>query len=178
MIFPITKLPPPTTITSICDYGSSMLPMLLNTSTVVTNIANAANQGRFFPFSVEQQLTVTQLFVFNGTTPAGNIDLGIYNESFTKIVSTGSTAQTGTSILQVISVATTTLTPGRYYFAAAGSSTGTWMGSGGGTAGLESVLSGTAVSTTAFPLPATITPVSNSAATSLIFMGLSTVPIF
>ncbi len=79
----------------------------------------AANQAFFVPFTVSEPLTVLALWWQNGGTVSGNVDAAIYDESFNRLVSTGSTAQAGASAMQVVDVPDTMLVPGRYFFALA-----------------------------------------------------------
>jgi hypothetical protein len=72
---------------------------------------------------------------YNGTTSAGNIDVGIYTvntggTTVTRLCSTGAVAQGTVSILQSanITAGNIRLEPGTYYLAIANSSTGTLFG--------------------------------------------------
>lgn len=74
-----------------------------------------------FPFTISTPYTVGSLFVCNGAVVSGNFDIGIYDNggntsTVNRIISTGSTAQAGTSVPQSV-VAATTLLPGQYYAA-------------------------------------------------------------
>ena len=55
----------------------------------------------------------------NATTgiPNDNIDVGIYSADGTRIVSAGSTAQSGTEIAQNFAIADTLIGPGDFYLA-------------------------------------------------------------
>jgi len=53
----------------------------------------------------------------------GNVDVGIYDLSWNRLVSAGSTARSGASALQFADVTDTYLRPGRYYIAASNSGT-------------------------------------------------------
>lgn len=79
----------------------------------------AANQAIFVPFVVYTTLTAVKMFVANGATVSGNIDVGIFDTGGHRLVSAGSSAQAGTSGLQVFDVTDTTLQPGSYYFGVA-----------------------------------------------------------
>lgn len=78
-----------------------------------------ANLAFYIPISVHSTLTVVKMFIENGGTASGNVDLGIYDAGGTRLVSTGSTAQSGTSAIQEFDITDTTLTPGLYYLAMA-----------------------------------------------------------
>lgn len=77
----------------------------------------AANRALFVPFQVSEQVTVYQTFLINGATVSGNVDLGVYKEDGTYIISTGATAQSGTNALQAIDITDTMFGPGRFYMA-------------------------------------------------------------
>lgn len=115
------------------------------------------SQAIFWPIIVETNLTVSKLYVFNGTVVSGNIDLGLYNPDGVRLSSAGSTAQSGTSAIQSVSVTPFNIAPGLYYLAATlDNTTGTILGrtlpmvSFGRTMGIVQMGS-------AFPLPATAT---------------------
>lgn len=84
---------------------------------VPTNGTFTANAALFIPFVVYQPLLVTTMFVINGATVSGNVDVGIYDEVGNRLVSKGSTAQAGVSASQAFDIADTTLEPGCYYTA-------------------------------------------------------------
>jgi hypothetical protein len=69
----------------------------------------------FIPFTVPEPCTVYKMGWGNGAAVAGNLDAGIYKPDGTRLVSTGSTAQSGTTTLQVVDVADTFLDRGTYY---------------------------------------------------------------
>ena len=112
------------------------------------------NKAFYVPFVVTESITVKRLWVHNGTVVSGNIDVGIYEEDGTKLVSSGSTAQAGISQRQVFDIADTVLAPGRYYFGAA-------MDNTTGTVWRFSTLTGSMMGVweedSAFPLPASAT---------------------
>lgn len=84
----------------------------------------AANLAVYTPLYLSVPVTAYQLFIENGTAVAGNIDLGLFDESFNKLVSKGSTAQAGISSIQYLDVADTLLPAGRYYIGAASDTSG------------------------------------------------------
>jgi hypothetical protein len=110
-----------------------------------------------YPFRVCRSTTLTKLWLYKGGAIAGNLDLGIYDAAGTKIISTGSTAESaGTNQLQVIDITDTTLGEGDFYLCLTmDGTTGTtmrltWTGSASPWAlGQVHVAS-------AFPLPATV----------------------
>ena len=71
----------------------------------------------FLPFTVLTSVTVTTIRI-HIQTQSGNLDVGIYDSSLTRLVSLGSTA-VGAAGAQVCDIADTALAAGRYYFAMA-----------------------------------------------------------
>lgn len=117
----------------------------------------AANLAIYIPFYVQTPVTVYQIAWDNGATLGGNVDVGIYNYALTRLVSSGSTAQSGTSVPQVANITDTLLAPGTYFMAmAADSNTATYRNSAGGQTRYCRVL-GISEQSTAFPLPTTAT---------------------
>jgi hypothetical protein len=78
----------------------------------------ANNTGYMYPFSLNEPRKALQMWVYNGTVASGNIDLGIYDAAGTLLVSLGSTAQAGTSALQIGNITDTELAPFTTYYAA------------------------------------------------------------
>lgn len=79
------------------------------------------------PVEIFEPVTIFKMATTNGATVAGNIDLGIYNSSGVKLVSSGSVIHSGTAGIQVVDIADTELLPGLYYMALAFSNiTGTF----------------------------------------------------
>lgn len=127
-------------------------------SSPASTVYPAANLAIYTPFSVDRPVIVTQLFAYNGASVANNIDVGIYTEGGTRLISAGSTAQAGTNTLQLFNIADYTLAAGAYYMAVALSRD----------AGTETLFAravsvilqqcfGVAQQASAFPLPATAT---------------------
>jgi hypothetical protein len=83
-----------------------------------------ANLAVFVPFWVPDTVVLTKMGLGNGAAVAGNVDLGVYDEAGVRLVSTGTTAQAGTSRIQVIDIGDTTLRRGIYYLAAASDTSG------------------------------------------------------
>lgn len=116
----------------------------------------SANLAIFVPFRLPAPLTVQSLWVLNGATASGNIDVGIYDYTGTKLVSTGSTAQSGTNVVQSVGV-TAVLGAGLFYLALAmNNTTGTIARFAPANVGLVKA-AGLAEAASAFPLPATTT---------------------
>lgn len=136
-----------------------------------------ANLAFYYPFVLTESVTVRKLFIHNGATASGNVDVGIYDGSGTRKVSSGSTAQTGTSVIQEFDVADTALTPGRYYLAyALDNNTGTfvrWNPTTGGSGAVpQAKFFAIQQEASAFALPATAT-FADPASIYIAYLGLS-----
>jgi hypothetical protein len=75
----------------------------------------AANRAIYMPVYVQSPVTVTNMALIV-SVQSGNLDVGIYSETGTRLVSSGSTA-VGAAGLQVVDITNTTLATGVYYFA-------------------------------------------------------------
>jgi len=83
----------------------------------------ANNRALFVPIVLPGPVRVKRLFAVNGAAASGNIDMGLYRQDGVKIITAGSTMQTGTNQPQFFNITDTDLAPGRYYLAIALSST-------------------------------------------------------
>lgn len=120
----------------------------------------SANLAIFCPIHVGSPVLVKQLFVLNGATASGNIDVGLYASDGTRITSAGSTAQAGTSAIQAFNITDIQIGSGLYYIAVAlDNNTGTVEGHTFAiTAGANALKTmGLAQQASAFALPATAT---------------------
>ena len=85
-----------------------------------------ANLATYIPLFTMQPILVSQFFWFNGTAVNGNSDVGIYSQDgATKVSSTGSTANSGTSQIQVVNVSDVLLAANQRYWLALASDSGT-----------------------------------------------------
>lgn len=132
-----------------------------------------ANTAVFIPFLVGKEITFSTMFWVNGTVVSGNVDVGVYSQDGTKIVSKGSTAQSGTSAIQIVTVTTTTIGPGLYYLALVlDNATGTIASYPIGQV-LKTKFTGAAQMASAFALPSSAT-FATLGQDSLPLVGLST----
>ena len=118
-----------------------------------------ANRALYVPFTLSETVTVVKMFSQQaGLGGAQNIDVGIYNEGLSRLVSSGSTLMDGTNILKEYDITDIVLGPGRYYMAVVidSISNGLHRWSLGSADRLK--LLGIAEEAAAFPLPATATP--------------------
>jgi hypothetical protein len=164
MIFPASRFEPLVTISpySLESIGGNMLTNIM--SNAVSATWPVANQALFYPFYVSKTVTIQQLFLLNGATATGNVDMGIYSAGFTKIVSSGSQAQTSTNVIQSCPIAATQLSAGYYYLAIAMSSTSSTVFRVNNYNSVYAKTMGCAQMNSAFPLPATATPASYNTA--------------
>lgn len=118
-----------------------------------------ANTAYFTPIRLPIGRQVVALTLYNSSPVGGNIDLGIYSNAGTRIVSTGSVAQTGTNGPQRIAVTPFVLAPDWYYLAAAMDNAGSGFvirtGLSTGLAPEVYKAYGLGEMASAFPLPAT-----------------------
>lgn len=133
----------------------------------------AANRAYYLPFRLDEPWTVRRMFVFNGSTASGNIDLGIYSQAGTRLVSSGSTAQAGTNGPQWVDVTDTPLSAGVYYLALAASATTTTVfRTIQGTLSVWQAM-GVREESSALPLPATATFTAPSGSVYIPLFGAS-----
>lgn len=119
----------------------------------------SANLAIASPIYIDTFGTVLKLFAANGATASGNADIGLYDESFNRVVSSGVVAQAGTSTIQVFDTTDVAVRPGRYYLAySMSAATGTLIRVSPGTGYLRAL--GLVQMAAAHALPATITPAS------------------
>lgn len=76
----------------------------------------ATNYITYQPIVIPWPYPVKRFFIYNGTAANGNVDMGLYSRDGSKVVSTGSFAQAGTSALQYAN-ASYLIPPGSYYLA-------------------------------------------------------------
>lgn len=129
-----------------------------------------ANQAYYIPLRVPFPVSISQAYVWNGATITSNFDIGVYTTAGTKLASIGSTAQSGASAVQKVAFSLV-LAASEYLLAfAADTNTGLYGNV------LLAATSGTypigfRQEASAFPLPATATPVFGSTV-RLPFFGL------
>jgi hypothetical protein len=133
-----------------------------------------ADTALYFPIFLPWPYPVKRVFWVNGSTASSNIDVGIYSRGFTRLYSTGSTAQSGASVPQYVTPSSVVwLAPGGYYLAltCSGTTNRLW----GVTAfSATNLRAGGVFMSSHAPgaLPATVTPVLNTKASMPMF-GIS-----
>ncbi len=68
---------------------------------------------------ISMPFLAVKMMIYNGGTVSGNVDVGVYTSEGTKVVTSGTTAHTGTSTTQIFDITDTLLNPGLYYLACA-----------------------------------------------------------
>ena len=113
---------PPYVINTSSFYSNGQIARAIGATAVAPGSTAwpSANRALYVPVCLPGRFVVRSIFLANGATVSGNIDLGIYDAGGARIVSTGSTAQSGTTALQIIVLGTPIiLTSGNYYMACA-----------------------------------------------------------
>lgn len=120
----------------------------------------SANLAIGYPFVLPEPRTALQMWVFNGSAVSGNIDAGIYTAAGAKLVSMGSTAQSGTSTLQLLNITDTVLPANTLLYAwlAVDNTTATITRLAGGVSLAQTGGTGVVQMASAFALPSTVTP--------------------
>jgi hypothetical protein len=141
-------------------HSYTLSPNSLGSMPVLNGVFGAssyptANLALFVPFRLTRPTTFNTLFIYQAGTASGNIDLGIYSADGTKLISTGSTANT--TGLQSISITATTFTAGLYYYAVACDNTTNQPVFMSMSQAMFLKAVGMAQMASAFPLPATAT---------------------
>lgn len=156
--WPTTLAPPNVTLSvaSIESLGIPLSAFVITTTSFASAAWPTANKAIFVPVLVARQTKLVKAFVYNGATASGNLDVGLYLPNGTRVVSMGSTAQSGTNALQELDITDTTVGPGLYYMALAmDGTTGTAFRATIGTGRGASL--GIYEMTSAFALPSTAT---------------------
>ncbi len=118
----------------------------------------SANLAIYVPFYLTSPFTIQQLFWLNGAAVSGNVDMGVFDRRGTKLVSTGSTLQAGTTSMQSVTLGTPlTLGVGLFFLGmAVDNIAAAIFGVPAGNIGFT-VAVGVYQQATAFPLPARAT---------------------
>lgn len=121
--------PPIFTITSRCSLGGAVSRTGAGAAASgVSPWSDAANCLLVFPFVLEIPTQFFKGFWVNGSAAGGNTEVGIWDEGFNKLVTTGSVLGTGNSVPQSNAFASSVqpiLPPGLFYAGIAHSATTT-----------------------------------------------------
>lgn len=154
MSAPVLSYPP--SILSLGGNVGMMAGALTGGSTPGSLVYPVANDAILVPFYLQQNTLIKRLFWANGNANSGNVDMGIYTADGAKIITTGSTAQSGSLVPQFVDVTDFLLSPGGYYFAlSCNNTTATFLRSSVPFRNLRTI--GVLKMASAFPLPATLT---------------------
>lgn len=113
---PVAPLPDVllSTISTYHGVGSD-LRGLGGVGTPSSNAWPAVNRALYLPLYIDRPGVVTKFWTLNGATAAGNIDIGLYNEAYARLASTGAVAQAGTNVVQEFDVTDFAVVPGVYF---------------------------------------------------------------
>lgn len=105
----------------ICSTGrfgpaSLLIPFISGSPSFGAGTWPANNLAIYMPLVIPARFTVARFMIGTGNT-TGTVDIGLYNDAGTRLLSTGNTARSGTSSVQYIDVANQSFPPGRYYIA-------------------------------------------------------------
>lgn len=111
----------------VCSIGRfSSIADLVALRETATNAAFAwpANDLAIYtPLYIPFPFTVARFMVANGNNATGDIDIGLYSFAGARLLSTGTTARVGTTVMQYVGVTDQTFPAGNYYVGLVGSST-------------------------------------------------------
>lgn len=170
--WPYKPLLPPPVLSPSCLFGPAGGAQ---TNAQSSAVWPSANQALYVPFWTPVPLVIARILVLNGAAVSGNLDVGIYDQDGTRLVSSGSTAQAGVSDVQEIDITDTLVGPGRFYAALAlDNTTGTNLFFGSNSANQVRLL-GVLLQASAFPLPAVATFATSNARAPSISLSIRTV---
>lgn len=177
--FPQPFLDPPIVITpfSLESLGTYIFQTVGTTiHDVSTNFLSWAAGGSaalYIPFFLSKTIQVNLMWIKNGTT-IGNVDVGIYDSSGTRLVSFGGTPHTGNTAIQTFTLTPTEIGPGQFYMALVFDDSTTTLAQYATTNSFAK-LAGIAKTSTSYPLPAKVTLGSyNSSRVPLIGLSVNT----
>jgi hypothetical protein len=159
------QLSPGSVISNYNIYGLGANLIINGFTALAGAVWPFANRAFYFPFVVEDGDFVASKFILRNATPvSGNFDVGIYNAKYARLVSSGSTAHTGTNQIQQITITDTPLMPGQYFMALVFDNNTAFLLTT--SVSVSSVIAntwGVRQEVSAFPLPATATPTAMTA---------------
>lgn len=99
-----------------------------------------ANKVLYIPLRIPKPMIIQQLYTSNGATASGNVDIGVYSADGTKLVSSGSVAQSGINQKQLFNVTDTLIGRGVFYMGLTlSNTTGTFFRNAGSLALLQAL---------------------------------------
>lgn len=85
---------------TITPNSQESIGMAIGTTAWTATTYPGSSRAIFIPFTILRPITVYKMFVYNGATVSGNVDVGIYDFTRSRLWSSGSTPQAGASQLQ------------------------------------------------------------------------------
>jgi hypothetical protein len=176
MDFPSEQFIHNTCITSFDLWRGQGASVLSNALVPASAAWPSADLAIYIPMPIFEPYLIRKAYWMNGGTIGGNVDMGIFTFTGTKIWSTGATAQVGTTVIQPVDVTDFLLYPGKYFLG---------MSVNSGTAMVHRMQVVTASlyaaqwtgilnEASAHPLPAVMTPISGAAIqNNLPIMGIT-----
>jgi hypothetical protein len=118
--YPPEMSPPSTGDAMVSNYGPSFAAGIVdmglyNVGSLASTAWFAANCPAAYPFVVNEPKVIYQLGWMNGSAAGGNWDVGVYDTSWNRLISAGSTGGASNSTYQFVNVTDTPIKPGRYY---------------------------------------------------------------
>ena len=168
-----SQIPPASDI--ITPFGGESLGVILAASATAVAASGGyavANAAHYYPFRLSAPFTSAYAFWGNGGAVSGHVDVGVYDSSFNRLGSVGSTVQAGLQSVQSVALVVA-LTPGLYYLAIAADNTTATIYNAV-TAAPRNWITGARRQTSAFPLPNPGVPIASSAVGNVYLCGLST----
>ena len=146
-------------VSTIAPESLGLRAVGITNAGIASAVWPSANLAIFIPFTLPEASTALAMFSYNGATASGNLDVGLYKADGTKLVSMGSTAQSGTSRLQTLDITDTVLPAGEllYLAMAMDNATGTTFRLTGSANVGQLRACGVMQQASAFPLPSTAT---------------------
>lgn len=107
-------------ISSVSIQGVGIEEAATGHSILAGIIWPSSNIAIFVPVKIGYPVTIIKMYWGNGNVVGTNsVDVGIYDSQGNQLVHSGSTATSGASAIQSVSITSTTLEPGLYYLAMA-----------------------------------------------------------
>jgi hypothetical protein len=124
-----TTLLPPLPILSVFQQEFLSEQQGMTTNAPASQSGGVNNQAWFIPFRIDVERIAVKLCYVVGATASGDVDMGIYDSQWNRLVSNGAgTAQGSINTLQEFNITDTPLPPGQYALALSLSlSTGTFF---------------------------------------------------
>ncbi len=173
----LTSLAVPVSLVLSPFSWESCGPVLAATGTAgpSSGAYSLANRASLYPFRLLAPFTSAIAFVVNGTVVSGNWDVGVYDASFARLASTGSTAH-GTAVTIQSVAMVLTLQPGTYWLALACDNVTQTFFNALRTVPTQELIP-TKLANTSFPLPNPIVPNTTISPSNIYAFGISSIAL-